>query len=326
MVAFNEQILASQRPNFFELLAQEAMREALRPAFEYVCKVLVHSNPEILHHLWRFCDEIYLVLESLLQLYFVINHGGSFSEHFYCLIRRGPCRNGTLGAREKLLSLLCLTVVPYLVVKMDRLYLHLQEENDAMRITWNSGKGPKSLGKLLYFVIYPYIQSLWNGMKFIFRLRYLFGQTEYYSPLLWFAGVTLSRDLANEQSSPLSVDSLWRRVVNSALPISVFALKLIEWWYSTERSAAVRMMTSLPIPPPPPHTQPNEDGVRLPQNPQLCPLCVKRRVDPTVIATSGYVFCYSCIMGYLRMHKECPITCIPTSEQQLIRLYQLQNT
>ena len=39
MVAFNEQILASQRPNFFELLAQEAMREALRPAFEYVCKV-----------------------------------------------------------------------------------------------------------------------------------------------------------------------------------------------------------------------------------------------------------------------------------------------
>lgn len=57
------------------------------------------------------------------------------------------------------------------------------------------------------------------------------------------------------QSSPLSVDSLWRRVVNSALPISVFALKLIEWWYSTERSAAVRMMTSLPIPPPPSHTQ-----------------------------------------------------------------------
>lgn len=43
MAAFNEQILqGSQRPNFFELLAQEAMQEALKPAFEYVCKV---SNP-----------------------------------------------------------------------------------------------------------------------------------------------------------------------------------------------------------------------------------------------------------------------------------------
>ena len=37
--------------------------------------------------------------------------GGSFSEHFYCLIRNGTCSNegiGSLGAREKQLSLLCL--------------------------------------------------------------------------------------------------------------------------------------------------------------------------------------------------------------------------
>ena len=36
---FNEQILTSLRPNFFELIAQEAMHESLRPAFEHVCKV-----------------------------------------------------------------------------------------------------------------------------------------------------------------------------------------------------------------------------------------------------------------------------------------------
>ena len=39
MSSFNEQILQSQRPNFFELVAQEAMHEALRPAFQYICKV-----------------------------------------------------------------------------------------------------------------------------------------------------------------------------------------------------------------------------------------------------------------------------------------------
>ena len=44
MSSFNEQILQSQRPNFFELLAQEAMHEALRPAFQYVCKVREKSQ------------------------------------------------------------------------------------------------------------------------------------------------------------------------------------------------------------------------------------------------------------------------------------------
>lgn len=38
-MAFNEAILANSRPNLFELVAQDSMHEALRPAFEYVCKV-----------------------------------------------------------------------------------------------------------------------------------------------------------------------------------------------------------------------------------------------------------------------------------------------
>lgn len=38
-MAFNEAILEDDRPNFFELLAVEAMHEAFRPAVEYVCKV-----------------------------------------------------------------------------------------------------------------------------------------------------------------------------------------------------------------------------------------------------------------------------------------------
>ena len=47
IIGFNEQILQSQRPNFFELLAQEAMHEALRPAFQYMCKVREEREREI---------------------------------------------------------------------------------------------------------------------------------------------------------------------------------------------------------------------------------------------------------------------------------------
>ena len=37
--SFNERILQALRPNFFELLSQEAMHDALRPAFQYLIKV-----------------------------------------------------------------------------------------------------------------------------------------------------------------------------------------------------------------------------------------------------------------------------------------------
>lgn len=37
--AFNERILEGLRPNFFELLSQEAMHHALRPACQYFLKV-----------------------------------------------------------------------------------------------------------------------------------------------------------------------------------------------------------------------------------------------------------------------------------------------
>ena len=41
-MAFNEAILTDERPNVFELLAEEQLREALRPALLYLTKV-THS-------------------------------------------------------------------------------------------------------------------------------------------------------------------------------------------------------------------------------------------------------------------------------------------
>lgn len=35
------------------------------------------------------------------------------------------------------------------------------------------------------------------------------------------------------------------------MPLSLFGLKFLEWWYSSERSDVVRQVTSLPVPPPP---------------------------------------------------------------------------
>jgi peroxin-12 len=53
-----------------------------------------------------------------------------------------------------------------------------------------------------------------------------------------------------------------------------------------------------------------------------CPLCHKRRENDTVLSVSGYVFCFACINQYVRQRRECPITNIPASSEQLIRLYR----
>lgn len=38
-----------------------------------------------------------------------------------------------------------------------------------------------------------------------------------------------------------------------------------------------------------------KNGVPLPQDRSLCPLCCQKRANPSVLTVSGFVFCYSCI-------------------------------
>ena len=122
----NEGILWRESPNFFELLAEETLREALRPALHYLCKVsrqpltapptsypmqvLARYRPHRFSLLWRSRDEVHLLLDSALQLLFLRTCGqkytspkknfffffteSSFSEHFYGLKRVCVKRGG----------------------------------------------------------------------------------------------------------------------------------------------------------------------------------------------------------------------------------------
>ena len=73
------------------------------------------------------------------------------------------------------------------------------------------------------------------------------------------------------------------------LSLFLFSLRLLQWWYSGEHEAVVRNFTSLPVPPPPPHTlTSSQTGSSLPSDPKSCPLCHQTRRNPTVLASSGY--------------------------------------
>lgn len=140
-----------------------------------------------------------------------------------------------------------------------------------------------------------------------------------------------------------------------------YTLKFLEWWGSEGQGEDMRRAAmALPSPPPPgqvqvsgqhwlasacccimldsvgtqhicccmqrfrnvsPFVQVHEEGVCISDDPSLCPLCHAPHHTPTVLASSGYVYCYSCIVPHIRRHKQCPVTLLPTQEHQIIRLY-----
>lgn len=321
-MAFNEGILTDQRPNFFELLAEESMREALRPALEYVCKILARSRPDRFAQLRRSRDEIYFILDATLQWCFLQECNGSFSEYFYSL-QRLPTKNE--GKKFNiLLSMISLVAVPYLKIKIERLHSILSDENDSTPISWFRGQSRQNILKFIIFKSLPYIQSLWTLSFFTFRVCYLMDFSTYYSPLHWLSGVNIIRltsttDLSRDGSGRMS--SSW--VAGQILSISLFILRLVQWWYSREHESIVRKTSTLPIPPPPSstHTLPSSEGITLPSDVYLCPLCDRPRIDPTTLSTSGFVFCYECISNYIDNHGKCPLTLFPTSREQIIKLF-----
>lgn len=42
-----------------------------------------------------------------------------------------------------------------------------------------------------------------------------------------------------------------------------------------------------------------KDGIQLPADGKMCPLCTRPRTNPAVVASSGFVFCYTCAFHYV---------------------------
>ncbi|KAL4660559.1 peroxisome assembly protein 12 [Arapaima gigas] len=329
------------RPSIFEVLAQDSLMSALRPALQHAVKVvLAESNPSCCGPLWRWFDEIYTVLHLLLQHHFLSRTSASFSENFYGLKRVVPSdlqRSAHLGLhrRQHLRSLLLLIVVPYLRAKVEKVLARQREEDDF------SIQLPHTRLQRLYrafLAAFPYMSVAWEGWTFCQQLLYVFGRTWYHSPLLWLAGVRLvhltahdirSMDLKPSTTSLATSQRFGEQLrqllsitvggiavsLSTSLSLGVFFLQFLEWWYSSENQSTIKSMTSLPTPPPPLYlNQPN-------LAPHICPLCHKVRANDTALATSGYVFCYRCIYIYIKAHQRCPLTGYPTELQHLIKIY-----
>ena len=115
----------------------------------------------------------------------------------------------------------------------------------------------------------------------------------------------------------------WFTTVDGTRPglfAAVLGFKLAEWWFNTAQ-AALQQAPKLPVPPPPPRLPVAPDGVPLPPDSRVCPVCLRLRVNPAVAAPSGIVYCYTCIRDAVDRVGHCPVTGMRLQMAQVRRLY-----
>ncbi|KAM9118042.1 peroxisome assembly protein 12 [Pangshura tecta] len=342
---------SDDRPSIFEVVAQDSLMSAVRPALQHVVKVLAESNPCRYGFLWHWFDEIYTLLDLLLQQHFLSRCSASFSENFYGLKRIAvgdskwlrQLASAGLPKKQHWKSLLLLVLIPYLKTKLEKLVSSLREEDEY------SIHPPSSSWKRFYrafLAAYPFVNMAWEGWFLSQQLCYILGKAQHHSPLLGLAGVRLVRltaediqaleqKLAVATASQQPAHSIKEQVqsavkkalggvalsLSTSLSVGVFFLQFLDWWYSSENQETIKSLTALPTPPPPVHLDHSTGSPLLPKLKTVCPLCRKIRANDTVLSTSGFVFCYRCVYTYVKSHQRCPITGYATELQHLVKLY-----
>ena len=268
-------------PTIFEIVAEESMASVIRPAVSYALKVLASSNPDKWGWIWRLGDEFFVILDYIVQNHYLKNFGGSISEHFYGLKRVTGADSGKgkgrLSNYHRYLSLIMLVAVPYAKLKLDQLFERIREEDlNGHLASYSSRKRSYFLHlKRIFTYVYPWLHFTWETMFLCYYLLFIFKFSKVHSPVLHVIGVSLKRltrqdilahnvqdshtsvftgkNLAERISAiPRSLAHLLASGLANGLPVIVFFIKFIDWWYSSDNKGAVQSVTQLPVPPPPP--------------------------------------------------------------------------
>lgn len=158
----------------------------------------------------------------------------------------------------------------------------------------------------------------------LFRVLYIFKLTPYHHP--WFA--ICGMKLVKNRHVQRSIESE-NNVKQNNWPLQmifaiIFAMRGIDWWVNNDLSSehlSTRLTHKVALPSPPLPSKVASGCLIPPNDSTLCPICLKKR-NNSCAATSGYVFCYTCILEEVRANGCCPITKLPCQEKDLIRLYE----
>lgn len=171
----------------------------------------------------------------------------------------------------------------------------------------------KNLKKGFLF-LFKYFHLGIEFIEFIFQIKYLLSsETQYYSFLFYLLRQKLEKlDEENKKTTYFLLE-FFKKYFVFALFLTT---KFLDWYFQPANSH---------------NNQGNLDNkvVNVPYQKEIssrnytyCQLCNKDFRNPTVVAVSGYVFCFTCIEEYVKRHGKCPISHINCSVQGLHKIYK----
>eukprot|EP00040_Diaphanoeca_grandis_P007226 m.40106 g.40106 ORF g.40106 m.40106 type:complete len:355 (-) comp18390_c1_seq1:8-1072(-) len=338
-------------PSFFELAAQKNMNEILSPAIKYLTRVLAVWYPLIFARFLRRADEVALFGEAIIQRHYLRTYAASLAENFYGMKRvpqnyavdSNDDASPSLTGKQRLTSFVFLVILPYLENKLATLHTSLEREQTQSNSQDPSRSQLSQKLRKLFIVVFPVIRTVWHTSHMVSHVLCLFGRTQSFSPGLWLSGLHLTRltrsdlkfyadvreqELLSRQTRYLSLPLLRKLFSRSlhgvqdaariAIPAGIFFMSFMSWWYS---SGQANKSKAIAIPPPPKPPVKAREGLTLPEDASLCPICRESRTNPTALAASGLVFCYPCIFKHVERHHRCPVSCVPASIEMLVRIH-----
>ncbi|KAI8614366.1 Pex12 amino terminal region-domain-containing protein [Chytriomyces sp. MP71] len=335
-----------QRPSVFELHSASTLSLLVKPAARYCLAWFGQQRFSAslfvarIASTWRF-DALFALLSLLVETQLVLTNPSALaSERFYGLKRVSKQhRTGHLSTTQKAVSLLAAVLLPWIAeaaedsfVRCDPLHGNGEEEEGEENLSQT--EKAKRRGKQLFVRVYPLLDLALRAANASFVVAYLFGKSDSFTLLDHLFGIAITRwthadykSVADAQGAPLfppastlaSMSPLERAArLSSALvqralrvsstyliPAGIFAFRFMEWWYASEYHNLARAQE--PIPAPPKSIQPHPDGIPLPEDLSLCPLCLQQIKNPAMLV-SGYVYCYTCIYRHAEAHGECPVS------------------
>ena len=269
----------------------------------------------------------------LLQRYFLKTYGSSMTEFLYGL-KRVPISSDKNKRPDVNVALFCIVAIPYITRKLDEYFV----DEEVFLRSYEDSQDREKKYRILCLKVYRFVRTFSMSACTIFKLLYSINKTEFFTPLLAYAGTKLRRisfaDIRERQrlASAASLQGagswkswIFQRLITglqTSLMFSAVMFKFLEWYYApSNASRRERMLRSQDqfVPPPPTMPASRLSPLRQDMRVGLCSLCRRSRRNPAA-TSSGIVYCYACIVPYVRQHRRDPITGISCVESEIRRL------
>uniref|UniRef100_A0A1B0GBA3 Peroxisome assembly protein 12 n=1 Tax=Glossina morsitans morsitans TaxID=37546 RepID=A0A1B0GBA3_GLOMM len=279
-------------PSIFELTAAETLDNLIYPALSKIFDYLgLRLDFQIYGTTQNVCHirELAPFVTWSLQYLYLSKRGASFGESFYGLLRTNS-RGTLLNKKNQLLSATLLTSWSYTEKKL----LNKEQNRDI-------SKWQKNLLNCL---------RIYKVVKSAHTVAYLMKYTNCHSPIFKMIGLALRypNEIVNEDKITY--------IFLKLLEVTAFFLQFIQWWYYSEQKRKVGGSLANPGP------------IKFEETPKKmsvikghCPICLMELSNPTACATSGYVYCWKCIINHLRAKDSCPTSGYGITYNDLVRIY-----